>query len=106
MNRDSDGGFRKPVQRKGLRIDIVATVRLRQAGDSGFPTKVFDLSLEGCRLEFVEPPQLGETIWLGFEGQESLEASVRWVKGNVAGLEFAQPVHPSVFDMLVNRLRS
>lgn len=108
VTRNSDSPSRRPhvrVQRKGLRVSIEAMVKLRRRGRHNFMVQVFDLSIEGCKLEFLEAPQLGETVWLKFEGLEGLEATVRWVDANIAGVEFVRPLHPAVFDLLVHRLR-
>jgi hypothetical protein len=41
---------------------------------------------------------------LKFDGLEALEAEVCWVDGFVAGLQFDKPIHPAVFDLLLERL--
>jgi hypothetical protein len=33
-----------------------------------------------------------------------MEAEVCWVDGFVAGLKFIKPMHPAVFDLLIERL--
>jgi len=108
MARELDGGFGRPkphAPRKSLRVGIEAMVKLRRRGHHNFTVQVFDLSREGCKLEFLERPQLDETVWVKFEGLELLEATVCWVEGLCAGVEFARPIHPAVFDLLVSRLR-
>ena len=108
MKRDLDSGFRKPqvqAPRKSPRVGIDASVRLRRRGHHNFTVQVFDLSREGCKLEFLERPQLDETVWVKFEGLEALQATVCWIESNVAGVEFVRPIHSAVFDLLVSRLR-
>lgn len=108
MKKDMDSGFREPraqAPRKSPRVSIAAMVKLRRRGHHNFTVTVFDLSLEGCKLEFMERPQLDETVWVKFEGLEGLEATVCWVEENVAGVEFVRPIHSAVFDLLVSRLR-
>jgi hypothetical protein len=61
---------------------------------------LFDASPEGCKLEFVERPSVGERLWVKFDGLEAVEATVRWVAGHVGGLEFCRPLHAAVFDRL------
>ena len=80
-------------------------VKMRRRGRHNFSVKVFDLSREGCKLEFLERLQLDETVWVKFEGLEGLEATVCWVEEKSAGVEFLRPIHSAVFDMLVGRLR-
>ena len=109
MKRDLDGGFRKPrgvqAPRKSARLAIGAEVRLRRSGQHNYVVQVFDLSREGCKLEFVERPKLDETVWVKFDGLEALEATVCWTEHFSAGIEFARPIHAAVFDSLVSRLR-
>ena len=106
--RDLDSGFRKPgvqAPRKSARVAIGAEVRLRRSGRHNYVVQAFDLSREGCKLEFVERPKLDETVWVKFEGLDPLEASVCWVEQFSAGIEFARPIHAAVFDLLISRLR-
>ena len=108
MKRDLDGGFQKPREqspRKSARVSLEAMVKLRRRGHHNFTVQVFDLSREGCKLEFMERPQLDEAVLVKFEGLEGLEATVCWVEDKVAGVEFVRPIHSAVFDMLVSRLR-
>ncbi|HEU5482465.1 MAG TPA: PilZ domain-containing protein [Sphingomicrobium sp.] len=108
MTKELDGGFGRPgvqAQRKSQRVNIGAMVKLRRRGHHNFMVRVYDLSREGCRLEFMEPPQLDESVWIKFDGLEALEATVCWVKDKVTGVEFVRPIHAAVFDMLVGRLR-
>ena len=77
---------------------------LRRPGQHSYRVKVFDVSLHGCKGEFVERPKLDEHVWVKFEGLEALEAVVCWIRGFEVGLEFENPIHPAVFDMLVSKL--
>jgi hypothetical protein len=66
---------------------------------------VFDASAHGCKVEFVERPENQECVWVRFEGLEPIEALVRWLDGQCAGLQFSRPIHPAVFDLIAERLR-
>ncbi len=90
--------------RRGPRVGLDADVFLRRSGQNTYQAGVFDLSQHGCRVEFVERPTFDEIVWVRFEGLESLEARVCWVKGFSAGLEFKSAVHFAVFGMLAERL--
>ena len=92
-------------QRKADRIPLNADVALRRAGQHLYRVRVFDASPCGCRLEFVERPQVDEHVWIKFDGLDSIEAAVCWVNGFVVGVEFVRPMYPPVFDALVARLR-
>jgi hypothetical protein len=103
-----DSGFDRPgvqAPRRSARVAVSAMVKLRRRGHHNFTVKVFDLSRDGCKLEFMERPQLDETVWVKFEDLELLQATVCWVKGRCVGVEFAKSIHPAVFDMLLHRLR-
>jgi hypothetical protein len=102
-----DSGFGVPrpqAPRKSRRVAIAAMVKLRRRGHHSFTVKAYDLSREGCKLEFFERPQLDETVWVKFQGLELLEASVCWVEGQSVGVEFARPMHQAVFDHMVGQL--
>jgi hypothetical protein len=107
MKRDLDSGFQKPgvqAPRKSARVQIGAMVKLRRRGHHNFTVQVFDLSREGCKLEFLERPQLDESVWVKFEGLEILEATVCWIEDRFVGVEFRRPIHGAVFDHLLSRL--
>lgn len=77
---------------------------MRRAGSSKYRVFVHDLSVDGCKVAFVDRPTLDENVWVKFAGLEALEGAVCWVKGTEAGVEFKRPIHPAVFEMLLKRL--
>ena len=95
---------KKHWPRRSERIALCADVTLRRFGHASFRVTVADASPEGCKVELVERPSDGEHVLVKFEGLEPLEAEVCWVEGYTAGLRFVRPVHPAVFDLLVERL--
>lgn len=97
---------RKQVARRTNRISVAAEIGLRSRGRKSYRVRVFDLSTDGCKVELVERPRVGERMSIKFEGLESLEADVCWVEGHRAGLMFQNRVHPAVLDLLVRRLRA
>ena len=105
MNKPIDtGGQPNPTPRKSARVGLAAEVSLRRSGQKTYRANVHDVSQEGCKVEFVERPRLDEIVWVKFEGLDALEAMVCWVEGFSVGLEFQRPVHPAVFEVLVQRL--
>lgn len=90
--------------RNSERIALTAEVSMRRLGRANFRVGVFDASPGGCRIDLVERPSEGERVLVKFEGLESLEAEVCWVDGFTAGLKFVKPMHPAVFDLLVERI--
>lgn len=94
---------RTPGPRKGLRICLSAEVSLRRSGRGSFRVSVIDLSLHGCKAEFVERPNLDEWVWVKFGDLQSVKARVCWIRGFEVGLEFERSIHPAVFEMLSER---
>lgn len=92
------------VPRSHVRVSMSADVRLRRIGGPNFTVTLRDISLDGCKVDMVERPRVGEALQVIVPGLATLDARVRWLDGFVAGLEFDQPFHPAVFDMLVERL--
>jgi hypothetical protein len=82
------------------RVTLSAEVGIRRAGIRSFRVHVFDASRQGCRIEFVERPAVGERVWVKFDGLDSVEAWVRWVEGHVGGVQFEHPLHEAIFERL------
>jgi hypothetical protein len=95
MNSDASGS---DGARGTPRLTLDAEVGIRRSGTHSFRVRVFDASPEGCKIEFVERPAVGERIWVKFDGLEALEATVRWVEGHVGGVHFNRPLHEAVFQ--------
>jgi hypothetical protein len=95
---------KKHWPRRSDRVSLTGDVTLRRIGKSNFRVTVADASPEGCKVELVERPSVDEHVLVKFDGLEPLEAEVCWVDGFTAGLKYARPMHPAVFDLLVARL--
>jgi hypothetical protein len=87
------------------RISLEAEVALRRLGQKAYRIRVTDLSPDGCKVELIQRPDVEERMVVKFDGLEPLEAEVCWVVGFSAGLRFDKPMHPAVFDLLLDRLR-
>lgn len=98
-------GARKPWPRRGTRVRVAAEVSLRRSGKISYPVTVSDVSPYGCRVEFVDRPQMDERVWIRFPGLEPVEGEVCWVQQATAGISFINVIHPAVFDLLIERLR-
>ena len=101
---DPEESEKKPARRR-KRTSVSADVSLRRLGQNNYRVRVNDLSREGCRVELVELPRIDEHMLIKLDGLEVLDAEVCWVDGFVAGLRFERPIHPAVFDLLVQRLK-
>lgn len=92
------------VERAADRIDLEGEISLRAAGQNAYRVKMLDLSSEGCKVELVERPRVGDQMRVKFDGLDMVEADVCWVHGHVAGLKFEQRIHPAVLSLLIARL--
>jgi hypothetical protein len=86
-----------PTPRRADRVELTAEVSVRRSGVHPFRVRIFDASPEGCRIEFVERPSVGERVWVKFDGLESIEGTVRWVEGHIGGVQFERPLYDAVF---------
>lgn len=98
MTKQSEDSDEKP--RNAPRVPVSAEVTIRRSGFHGFRVRAFDLSLEGCKIEFIELPALGERVWVKFDNLEAVEAEVRWINGHIGGVRFARPLYPAVFERI------
>lgn len=94
----------EPSKRRSERVALNAGIALRRSGQLNYKVRIFDASLHGCRVEFVERPMLDEQLWVKFDGLQPIEAEVCWVEAFTVGVNFVQPIHPAVFDRLVSGL--
>jgi hypothetical protein len=92
--------------RQHARVSVDGEVSMRRAGKLSFRVHIYDLSPDGCKAEFVERPEMGEQLWIKFDGMEALEAKVCWIGGPKAGLKFARPLYAAVFDLLLGKMRA
>jgi hypothetical protein len=86
------------------RVAVEADIALRRPGRLHYRVGVRDVSPEGCKAELVERPDVGELLWVRFDGLEGLEARVCWTAGFVAGLRFVHPIHPAVFERMIEQM--
>lgn len=93
-----------PPRRQSERILLSAEATLRRTARPAYRVPVQDISPSGCRLEAVDRPELGERVWVKFDGLEALEATVCWIAGFRVGLRYTMAMHPAVFDLFVRRV--
>ena len=99
-----DEAEHKMVERRAGRAAVEAEATLRMLGRNAYRVRVQDLSTDGCKVEVVEQPREGDVMSIKFDGLEALEAVVSWTFGHTAGLAFKNPIHPAVFDLMLQRL--
>jgi hypothetical protein len=108
----------RPYQRSLYRLSVICPAMycvLSTVGEG----KITNLSAMGCTIETDQPLLAGQNVALRLmlpDQQESLpidEAHVRWVHGNLAGIEFVEVeraanlrLHGFVWDGMVQRFHS
>ena len=95
---------REQVARQGKRRAAGMEAQLRRIGRTSYWVELRDLSPDGCMIDLVERPAMDEVMQVRLPGLETLQARVRWIDNYVAGLKFERPIHPAVFELLLQRL--
>ena len=91
-------------RRRCSRTAMAAEALVRKMGGFNFEVELNDISPNGCRVEMLEPCEIGDTAITRFPQLEPLGSRVCWVHGTTTGMEFSTDIHPAVFDMLLTRL--
>jgi len=93
-------------RRRAPRTAVSGEVSVRRIGGFNFQAGLHDVSVGGCRVEMLEPCEVGDRVVTRFPELEPLGARVCWSAGATAGVEFHTTVHPAVFDALLIRLHA
>lgn len=93
-------------RRRAPRSAVSGEVSVRRIGGFNFQAGLHDVSIGGCRVEMLEPCEIGDRVVTRFPELEPLGARVCWSAGATAGIEFHASVHPAVFDALLIRLHA
>jgi hypothetical protein len=110
------GKQRRTVSRTGIRpafherrwvrrSDAVLDASLRERGRLRRLGKVANLSVQGCRIDVEEAMPVDAMAWITLPSLESRYSRIAWCQGGKVGLEFKDPLHPAVADMLISRGR-
>ena len=91
-------------RRHSERLSISSHVTVRRIGGFNFDVALSDISSGGCRVEMLEESEVGDTVIARFAQLEPLGSRICWSKGRDIGVEFFNPIHPAVLDLLVERL--
>ena len=95
---------RPRIERKSDRRTAGMEAQLRRIGRLNYSVELRDLSPDGCMIDLVERPAIGEVMHVKLPGLDTLEARVRWIDNYIAGLKFVRPMHPAVFELLLQRM--
>ena len=92
--------------RRAERVPLRADIEFRRIGEHRWRVNILDFSPEGCRVDLPVRVVSDDTVWISLPGIESIQGTVCWVKEWQAGVEFTSPLHPAVFDMIRERMRT
>jgi hypothetical protein len=87
---------------RSQRVSFDLVVRLRS---QKIRTSILlkNLTTGGARIEGVEGLRAGDKVTLYLPSLKPKEATVMWASEDGIGLEFERPLHPDIFEELVNR---
>ncbi|WP_047170557.1 PilZ domain-containing protein [Novosphingobium sp. Rr 2-17] len=92
--------FKRRVMRRPVAIAVQCRTHSRRR-DRG---EISDISSEGCCLRLNRSCfRVSSRLMLRPDGLEPMTGVVRWVKGNLAGVEFDRTAYGRVVDHLVAR---
>lgn len=87
--------------RRSRRLTLAMPARCRTLNGFGNDVVIRDISAHGCRIvAHGLGVRAGAKVVVRPVGLEGQCCTVRWVKGNEAGLEFDQPLYQPVVDHL------
>jgi len=92
--------------RKAERVPMQADIDFRRTGEHRWRVNLLDFSPQGCRVELPVRVNDEDLIWINLPGLEAVQSGISWVEEWVAGVEFDKPLHPAVFEMVEQRMRS
>lgn len=97
----------RPGDRRCMaRTEINVAAALRPRGQGRYAVTVDQVSPIGCRIASAGRLSVGSYAWVTFPSIEGWYSRVAWCEGDAAGLDFAQPQHPAVTRMIVDRSAS
>ena len=91
--------------RRAERVPLRADIEFRRAGEHRWRVNILDFSPEGCRVDLPIKVDPDDLVWISLPGIESIQGMVAWVREWEAGIKFANPLYPSVFEMVRDRMR-
>ena len=93
-------------RRRSNRVTTSSQVLVRRIGGFNFNVALKDISNGGCRVEMLEPSEVGDPVITRLPQLEPLGSRVCWAEGTTTGVQFLTTIHPAVFEMLLSRLSS
>ena len=91
-------------RRRWPRLALQTDIEFRRKRETHYTIAMHDLTPQGCRIASPERVDPGEMVWVQLPTLQSLASQVKWTTGWQSGVEFDQPMHPAVFDLMAARL--
>jgi len=91
-------------RRRCPRLPLSTDVEFRRKREAHYAIPMHDLTPFGCAIASPESLAAGEMVWVKMPSLQSLSAEVKWTRAWLSGVEFDQPLHSAVFDMMASRL--
>lgn len=89
------------LERKDPRRPLNAKAVIRNSRQGRIGGQVIDISENGCKLDLFDTAvEVGQTVTIKLDDLESWAGSVRWVNGQIVGVQFDLPLHSAVVDHL------
>ena len=85
------------------RASVTSNAQFRPRWQRGSCVRVENLSTRGCGITGPGALAVGSYCWITLPTLESRYARVAGCDGSAAGLDFADPLHKSVAEMIIQR---
>ncbi|MGQ0590282.1 MAG: hypothetical protein ACT4N8_12260 [Sphingosinicella sp.] len=85
------------------RVACRTPAAFRERQRSRFGVEIVNLSTHGCGVMSAAPPLSGAYGWIIMPTLESWYANVAWRNGSLFGLDFSEPLHRAVAEMILHR---
>jgi hypothetical protein len=102
--RPTEDGNDVDERRASPRVAMSDEILVRRLGGFNFEVALRDLSSGGCRVEMLEPADVGDSAVARLPKLEPLGTRVCWADGTTTGLKFLTTIHPAVFEQLLTRM--
>ncbi|WP_339826974.1 PilZ domain-containing protein [uncultured Parasphingorhabdus sp.] len=92
--------------RASLRTDVEISASVREPGLGSVDAMILDLSITGFRMRCLTRLTGEKVIFLKLPSFAALESKVCWRDGDYFGCEFAQSLHPAVYNHIIAKYPS
>lgn len=92
---------RLQIPRRFERRTVSMPVQCRTLGGIRHEGEISNISIEGCCIRsYCLHFRVGARVMVRPKGMEILTGTVRWISGEVAGIEFDRPIYDPIIDHL------